>query len=384
MAKALKGPKGTQVEVTMVRYGQPKPLVFNLIRDEIPHPSIDLKFEIRPGIGYIHLTQFQETTGDEMEAAINSFGNLKGLLLDLRENPGGLLNQAVDVCDHLLTKGQTIVTQRGRAYPDVNYTATHGNGGKTFPIVVLVNRDTASAAEIVSGALQDHDRALIVGETTFGKGLVQTVYNLSEDSGLALTTYHYYTPSGRLIQRNYAGVSLYDYYNHAGAMAPNASNREVKLTDSGRTVYGGGGITPDEKIESPKTNRFQDEMTYKDVFFHFAPVYVATHTVDKNFEVDNAVMAEFKKYLTGQNIDFTDADVNGVSDWIKARIKKDIETIQFGQLVGLRVIADWDPQIQKALTFMPEAQALEDTAHKVLAEKAQARSAQPQPAPAQP
>ncbi len=384
VAKALKGPKGTQVEVTMVRYGQPKPLVFNLIRDEIPHPSIDLKFEIRPGIGYIHLTQFQETTGDEMEAAINSFGNLKGLLLDLRENPGGLLNQAVDVCDHLLTKGQTIVTQRGRAYPDVNYTATHGNGGKTFPIVVLVNRDTASAAEIVSGALQDHDRALIVGETTFGKGLVQTVYNLSEDSGLALTTYHYYTPSGRLIQRNYAGVSLYDYYNHAGAMAPNASNREVKLTDSGRTVYGGGGITPDEKIESPKTNRFQDEMTYKDVFFHFAPVYVATHTVDKNFEVDNAVMAEFKKYLTGQNIDFTDADVNGVSDWIKARIKKDIETIQFGQLVGLRVIADWDPQIQKALTFMPEAQALEDTAHKVLAEKAQARSAQPQPAPAQP
>ncbi len=384
VAKALKGPKGTQVEVTMQRYGQPKPLVFNLIRDEIPHPSIDLKFEIRPGIGYIHLTQFQETTGDEMEAAINSFGNLKGLLLDLRENPGGLLNQAVDVCDHLLTKGQTIVTQRGRAYPDVNYTATHGNGGKTFPIVVLVNRDTASAAEIVSGALQDHDRALIVGETTFGKGLVQTVYNLSEDSGLALTTYHYYTPSGRLIQRNYAGVSLYDYYNHAGAMAPNASNREVKLTDSGRTVYGGGGITPDEKIESPKTNRFQDEMTYKDVFFHFAPVYVATHTVDKNFEVDNAVMAEFKKYLTGQNIDFTDADVNGVSDWIKARIKKDIETIQFGQLVGLRVIADWDPQIQKALTFMPEAQALEDTAHKVLAEKAQARSAQPQPAPAQP
>ena len=141
-------------------------------------------------------------------------------MLDLRGNPGGLLSQAVDVCDHLLAKGQTIVSQRGRAYPDQNYTATHGNDGKTFPIVVLVNRNTASAAEIVSGALQDHDRALIVGETTFGKGLVQTVYNLSENTGLALTTYHYYTPSGRLIQRNYAGVSLYDYYyNHAGALA---------------------------------------------------------------------------------------------------------------------------------------------------------------------
>ncbi len=384
VAKALKGPKGTQVQVTMVRYGQPKPLVFNLTRDEIPHPSIDLKYEIRPGIGYIHLTQFQETTGEEMEDAINSFGDLKGLLIDLRENPGGLLSQAVDVCDHLLAKGQVIVTQRGRAYSDQNYTATHGNGGKIFPIVVLVNQDTASAAEIVSGALQDHDRALIVGQTTFGKGLVQTVYNLSENSGLALTTYHYYTPSGRLIQRNYAGVSLYDYYNHAGALAPDSSNREVKLTDSGRTVYGGGGITPDEKIETPKTNRFQDELLYKDVFFHFAPVYVANHTVGKDFQVDDAVLTDFKKFLTSQDVDWTDADINGVSDWLKAHIKKDIVTIQFGQLAGLRTLTDWDPMVQKALAYMPEAQALEDNAHKVLAEKAQARATENQGAAAQP
>jgi carboxyl-terminal processing protease len=374
VAKALKGPKGTHVQVTMMRYGQPKPLVFDLVRDEIPHPSIDLKFEIRPGIGYIHLSQFQETTGQEMEDAINSFGDIKGLLVDLRENPGGLLSQAVDVCDHLLAKGQTIVSQRGRAYSDQNYVATHGNGGKTFPVVVLVNRDTASAAEIVSGALQDHDRALIVGETTFGKGLVQTVYNLGEDTGLALTTYHYYTPSGRLIQRNYQGVSLYDYYNHAGAMAADSSNREVKLTDSGRTVYGGGGITPDEKIEPQKTNRFQDELVYKDVFFHFAPVYVATHSVDKNFRVDDAVLSDFKKFLTSQGVDWTDADLNGCMDWLKAQIRKDIVTIQFGQLQGLRAIAEWDPMIQKALTYMPEAQALEDNAHKILAEKAQART----------
>jgi carboxyl-terminal processing protease len=358
----------------MIRYGQTKPLVFDLVRDEIPHPSIDIKFEIRPGVGYIHLTQFQETTGQEMQDAINGFDNPKGLLIDLRENPGGLLSQAVDVCDHLLAKGQTIVSQRGRAYSDQNYTATHGNGGKTFPIVVLVDRGTASAAEIVSGALQDHDRALIVGETTFGKGLVQTVYNLDENSGLALTTYHYYTPSGRLIQRNYEGVSLYDYYNHAGALAADSSNREVKLTDSGRTVYGGGGITPDEKIEQTKNDRFQDELVYKDVFFHFAPVYVAAHSVDKSFQVDTAVMAEFKKFLATQDVEFTDADIDGVSDWIKARIKKDIVTIEFGQLEGLRTMAEWDPMVQKALTFMPEAQALEDNAHKVLAEKAQARN----------
>ena len=386
VAKALKGPKGTHVQVSMIREGQPNPLVFDLVRDEIPNPSVDLKYEIRPGIGYVHLKQFQETTAQEVNDAIDGFSGLKGLVLDLRGNPGGLLSQAVEVCDHLLTKGQTIVSQRGRAYPDQVYTATHGNGGKTFPIVVLVNRNTASAAEIVSGALQDHDRALIVGEATFGKGLVQTVYDLADHTmGLALTTYHYYTPSGRLIQRNYEGVSLYDYYyNHAGAQPTNSTNQEVKLTDAGRTVYGGGGITPDEKIESPKSNRFQDELAYKDVFFHFAPVYVANHAVDKNFQVDAAVLGEFKRYLTSQNLPWTQADLDGVSDWLKTSIKDKIVTIQFGQLQGLRTMADWDPMIQKALTFLPEAQALEDNVHKVLTQKAQARNEGAQGVPVQP
>jgi carboxyl-terminal processing protease len=386
VAKALKGPKGTHVQVTMEREGQAKPLVFDLVRDEIPHPSVDLKYEIRPGVGYVHLTQFQETTAQEVESAIDGFGSLKGLVLDLRNNPGGLLSQAVEVCDHLLSKGQTIVSQRGRAYPDQNYTATHGNDGKAFPIVVLVNRNTASAAEIVSGALQDHDRALIVGETTFGKGLVQTVYNLSENTGLALTTYHYYTPSGRLIQRNYSGVSLYDYYyNHAGAQPADNTNREVKMTDSGRTVYGGGGITPDEKIDGLKSNRFQDELAFKSAFFHFAPHYLSSRTVDHSFQVDDGVMADFKKFLTDQDIAWTEKDITENQDWLKVNIKEKILTSQFGQLQGLRTLADWDPQIQKALTFLPEAQALEDTAHKVLAQKAQARTSEtPQAVASQP
>ncbi len=375
VAKALKGPEGTHVQATIVRAGQPKPLVFDLVREDISHPSVDLAYEIRPGVGYIHLTQFQETTGQEVIDAIHNFGNLKGLVLDLRNNPGGLLSQAVEVCDHLLTKDQVIVSQRGRAFPDVVYKATHGNGGHTFPIVVLVNRGTASAAEIVSGALQDHDRALIVGQTTFGKGLVQTLYNLSDNTGLALTTYHYYTPSGRLIQRDYEGISLYDYYyNHGGALPANTTNREVRLTDAGRTVYGGGGITPDEKIESPKTNDFQDELLYKDAFFHFAPVYLATHTVNKDFQVNAAVLTEFKKYLTSQNIPWTDADLNGVMDWLKIGIKDKIFTIQFGEEAGLRARADWDPEIQKAIGYLPEAQALENDAHKVLAAKAEARN----------
>ena len=385
VAKALKGPKGTHVQVTMVREGQSKPLAFDLVRDEIPHPSVDLKYEIRPGIGYIHLTQFQETTAREVIEAVDSFGDLKGLVFDLRNNPGGLLSQAVEVCDHLLSKGQNIVSQRGRAYPDQVYTATHGNDGHSFPIVVLVNRNSASAAEIVSGAMQDHDRALIVGETTFGKGLVQTVYNLSENTGLALTTYHYYTPSGRLIQRNYTGVSLYDYYyNHAGASPTDATNREVKFTDAGRTVYGGGGITPDEKVESPKSNHFQDELIFKSVFFHFAAHYLANRTVDKNFQIDEPVMGEFRQFLTSQSIPWTEADLNGVSDWLKTSIKEKIVTSQFGQLQGLRTLADWDPMVQKALTFLPEAQALQDNVHKVLAQKAMARETGAKPVGVQP
>jgi carboxyl-terminal processing protease len=385
VAKVLKGPKGTHVQVTVARDGQAKPLSFDLVRDEIPHPSVDLKYEIRPGVAYIHLTQFQETTGQEIQDAIGSFGNLKGLVLDLRGNPGGLLSQAVDVCDHLLSKGQAIVSQRGRAYPDQNYVASHGNDGKAFPIVVLVNRNTASAAEIVSGALQDHDRALIVGETTFGKGLVQTVYNLSDNTGLALTTYHYYTPSGRLIQRNYSGVSLYDYYyNHAGAEAPDNANRDVKLTDSGRTVYGGGGITPDEKVEAPKSDHFQDDLLFHGAFFHYAPHYLANRTIDKNFQVDDAVLADFKQFLTSQNIPWTEKDITDNLEWVKVNIKGEIFGSQFGQLQKLLVLAQWDPQIQKAATYLPEAQALEDHAHKVLAEKAQARETSAQGVTAQP
>jgi carboxyl-terminal processing protease len=247
------------------------------------------------------------------------------------------------------------------------------------PFVVLVNQGTASAAEIVTGALQDHDRALIAGQTTFGKGLVQSVYNLSDGTGLSLTTYHYYTPSGRLIQRNYTGLSEFAYYyDRGGALPANATNQEVKLTDSGRTVYGGGGITPDEKIEVPKSTRFEQELLAKNVFFHFAPGYVANHTVDKNFEVNEAVLSEFKQFLTSRNIPWTEADMSGAKDWLKASIKDKIVTIQFGQLQGLRTLADWDPQIQKALTFLPEAQALEDHAHKIETDKALARNA-PQP-----
>ncbi len=364
IASMLKGPRGTHVLVTMSREGKDKPLTFDLVRDEIPRPSVDLAFEIEPGIGYMHVTNFQETTAHEVGDALDKFrgqGPLKGLVIDLRGNPGGLLNQAVDMSSKFLQKGQVVVSQHGRVAADQVYSVTSGEQGPKYPVVVLVNRNTASAAEIVSGALQDHDRALIVGETTFGKGLVQTVFNISQNTGLALTTFHYYTPSGRLIQRPYDNMSLYDYYYVRDASNPkDNANREVKLTDEGRTVYGGGGITPDEHIDPVKSTHPEEVLLQQHAFLNFGRHYFAKNTVTKDFVVNDAVMSDFKAFLKSKNIDVSDADINANLDWIKAEIKADLFTTEFGQLEGMKVRAEWDPQIAKALGYLPQAQALEE------------------------
>ena len=374
VADLLKGPKGTSVTITVLREGADKPLNFTVIRDEIPRYSVDVHFLIRPGIGYIHISGFQETTDKEVRDALDEFGDIHGLILDLRQNPGGLLSEGVGVADQFLKKGQVIVSHHGRASAEKVYKASHGNGGKDYPIVVLVNRGTASAAEIVAGAIQDHDRGLIVGETTFGKGLVQTVYPLSENTGLALTTAKYYTPSGRLIQRDYNGVSLYDYYyNDRDNGDQPIANREVKMTDSGRTVYGGGGITPDVKIPNDKTNAFQDLLLEKYAFFNFAKHYVINHQVTKQFEVDEAVMQEFRKFLDEQKITFTEVDLSQNIDWIKSNIKAELFINEFGQQAGMKVHAENDPEVQKALELLPQAKQLADNARKIIAQRANAR-----------
>ena len=374
VAELLKGPKGTTVRITILREGSEKPLEFKVVRDEIPRASVDLHFLIKPGIGYMHVSGFNETTEKEVEDALESFGDLKGLVLDLRQNPGGLLSEGVGVADKFLRKGAVIVSHHGRSSPEKIYRAAHGNGGKDYPLVVLVNRGTASAAEIVAGAIQDHDRGLIVGETTFGKGLVQTVYPLSENTGLALTTAKYYTPSGRLIQRDYTGVSLYDYYYNRESIDNNA-NKEVRMTDSGRTVYGGGGITPDVKIPSQKSNRFQETMLQHYVFFNFAKHYLIGRHVQKNFELDDQVMNDFRKFLDDQKVPYTEAELVENNDWVRSNIKSELFISEFGQQEGLRVRAETDPQVLKALDLMPQAKALADNAKKIIAEKAQARAA---------
>src|SRR6202045_765208 len=341
VADLLKGPKGTNVHISILREATEKPLEFNVIRDEIPRNSVDLKFLVRPGIGYMHVTAFNETTETEVEDALQGFGDLKGLILDLRGNPGGLLNEGVGVADKFLKKGQVIVSHRGRSSPEKMYKAAHGNSGKDYPLVVLVNRGTASAAEIVSGAIQDHDRGLIVGEVTFGKGLVQTVYPLSENTGLALTTAKYYTPSGRLIQRDYSNLSLYDYYYNREAESGSAS-REVKLTDGGRTVYGGGGITPDVKIAAIKSNHFQDTVLQHYAIFNFAKHYTINHKITQNFEVDDAVLIDFRKFLDSEKIPYTEAEMIESNEWLRSNIKTELFVEPFGQEEGLKVRGEQD------------------------------------------
>ena len=368
VADLLKGPKGTTVHITVLREGTDKPLDFAVVRDEIPRYSVDLHFLIRPGVGYMHVSGFNETTEHEVGDALDQMGDLKGLILDLRQNPGGLLSEGVGVADKFLHKGALIVSHHGRSSPEKRYVATHGNGGKEYPLVVLVNRGTASAAEIVAGAIQDHDRGLIAGEITFGKGLVQTVYPLSENTGLALTTAKYYTPSGRLIQRDYSNVSLYDYYyNREGE--DNNNNHEVKLTDSGRTVYGGGGITPDVKIAPTKSNRFQDSLLQHYAFFNFAKRYVINHHPTKTFEADDVVMQDFRKFLDEEKVPYTEAELIESNDWIRANIKSEVFVDAFGQEEGLKVRAESDPEVVKALVLMPQAKALADNARKVVAER---------------
>ncbi len=368
VADLLKGPKGTTVHITVLRESNDKPLEFAVVRDEIPRYSVDLHFLIRPGVGYMHVSGFNETTEKEVQDSLDQFGDLKGLILDLRQNPGGLLNEGVGVADKFLHKGQLIVSHHGRSSPEHRYTATHGNGGREYPLVVLVNRGTASAAEIVAGAIQDHDRGLVVGETTFGKGLVQTVYPLSNDTGLALTTAKYYTPSGRLIQRDYSNVSLYDYYFDRDGIGDTA-NKEVKLTDSGRTVYGGGGIAPDVKVDPIKSSHFQDALLQHYAFFNFAKHYVVGHHVNKNFDVDDNVVQEFRKSLDGDKVPYTEAELVQNNEWIRSSIKSEIFVDAFGQEEGLKVKAETDPEVLKGLDLLPQARALAENARKVIAER---------------
>jgi carboxyl-terminal processing protease len=376
IADLLRGPRGTTVKITVSREGYADQLAFSVMRDEIPRHAVDLAYEIKPGIGYIRLSGFNEKTDSELGEAMRQLNasTLDGLILDMRGNPGGLLDEAIAVGDMLLDRNQLIVSHRGRASAERRYYAVRGNQGNDMPLVILVNNNSASATEIVAGAVQDHDRGVIVGETTFGKGLVQTLQPLSENTGLALTIARYYTPSGRLIQRDYKSISLFEYYERKVPEHPT----EVRLTDSGRQVTGGGGITPDITVHEPELNHFEKELFHADVFFPldttvggFTRHYLGTRpTITKDFVADDAVMADFRKYLSGQNVRYTEPELAESLEWVKRKIKQEVFLSTFGHPEGFKVELEADPQLLAAIEAIPQARALYEKARKIIAERA--------------
>ena len=393
--KRLRGPKGTPVRVTIVREGYDDPLEFTVIRDAIPLHSVPYAFMVSPTVGYIRLTDFNETTAcrpgegedceRELERALKKLRaqGAQAYVLDVRDNPGGLLDQAFAVSNLFMKKGQLVVFTRGRSRRDEsNYITETESPWVDVPLVVLTSRHSASASEIVAGALQDHDRALIVGETTFGKGLVQTILPLRNVRGyaLALTTARYYTPSGRSIQREYASTALEDYYAPRDRKACNEGSGETKLTDAGRKVYGGDGITPDYCVEPLKPSKFVSYLIGRQAFIGFAHGFEGAggqgqadiagtgtrshadsetlRVIGRDFEVDDETREAFLSYLESRKLRFTPEQLEENRQMVDRLIEQEVVRQVFGEGEARQRSIVWDPQVQRALELVPRAELL--------------------------
>lgn len=361
----LKGPRGTPVTITIVRPGIDAPFDLEVVRDEISKFTIgDNMFELDDGIGYIKIDSFAETTGDELREALSTLDapNLQGLVLDLRGNPGGLLQQAIEVSETFLERNQLIVETRGRVRgSDRDYRSSQTNVDGPYPLVIVIDRASASASEIVAGAVQDHDRGLIIGETSFGKGLVQSVYPLTKNGGLALTTQKWYTPSGRLIQRDYAELSEFDYYNPSEENS-GASEDEIVYSDLGRIVYGGGGITPDYLVPVSDLGGLRERlprMSPPFAFYTFVQEFLETDPeLDLDFEVSDEILAAFRAHLDEREIELSDTEALDHANYLANEIKYEIFYNRFGVSEALKVSIQGDEQILRAVEMIPEARDL--------------------------
>jgi len=374
--KELRGAKGTSVDISIRRLDTLIPLTVE--RDEINITTVRTAFMITPGTGYVRLQDFSETTDRELGVALTKLRaeGMQRLVLDLRDNPGGPLDQAIAVSNRFLKRGQMIVYTRGRVEnSDEDYLAMQ-QGDTTTPLVVLVNRNSASASEIVAGAMQDHDRALVIGEATFGKALVQSVYRISNGAGLALTTGRYHTPSGRMIQRPWDGTfdEYLTYSQRDQSETREHAAGELKYTDAGRKVYGGGGIEPDHfkpgPVEGFNPSRFSRQLLARGYFVGFAEKFtaegdtrpasssVATHKVARGFEVTAAMRDEFAAYLGEQRVKVDTAALTADAAFISAMIHFEVDLDLFGVEEARRNLSKIDPQAQFALTFFDEAQRL--------------------------
>jgi carboxyl-terminal processing protease len=373
VANLLRGPRGTNVRVTVKREGAPDYISVGVTRDAIETSVVDAFWvDQSKGIVYLKIDSFEaQNVSRDVEAAMRRLGegDVKGMVLDLRENPGGLVNEAVAVAGRFLKQDQMVVSHHGRAEAEQVFRAHAVTAAQKYPMVVLVNEHSASASEIVSGALQDHDRAWIMGATTFGKGLVQAQFPLREGAALLLTIAHYYTPSGRLIQRDYSHSSFYDYYTHHG---DNNNTQDIKATDSGRKVYGGGGITPDEKYPSHVYNLFERRTlsVYNQAFFHFGNTYfgAAKPSLPANWQPDNATVERFRTYLKTTQIPFTDEEFNANLDFVKRELRYELYWRAFDKTTAERAKWTDDPEVKKGIESLPKAQSLLQNVQRVRAE----------------
>ncbi len=374
----VRGPKGSVVRLEIERAGAKKVENIEITRNRVPQPSIPDAYLLRPGIGYIDLSNgFNYTTLDELTVALEDLREqgMTSLILDLRDNPGGIVEQAVRVTEKFLDRGQTVVSQRGRFRIDNRIWKSRTRTAETLPLVVLVNEGSASASEIVAGALQDYDRALIVGENTFGKGLVQSVINLPYGSGLTLTTARYYTPSGRSIQRDYSDGNLYDYYNHKIASNNSDKNKSAAKTVGGRKVFGGNGITPDETVKADELNETQT-ILLDPIFFFAREVaagqikgfenYKITTRIkygqrirQTDFPVNDELFNSFVNFtLNGKNWNLTPEQINSEKQYIKMRLRYNLAIAAFGNIAASQVLIEEDKQVEKAVENLPRAQQL--------------------------
>jgi len=331
------------------RPGSARLLDFTLTPEEMQQPSVERVFLVKPGIGYLRVASFDEQTGAQIKEGIEKLGGgkLKGLVLDLRNNPGGLLTSALETVGLFLKPGASILTVRGRAVPQKEEKVPADDKPYAFPLAVLINGKSASASEIVAGALQDHDRAVIVGEPSFGKGLVQSVFPLADSSGLALTTALYYTPSGRSIQKPFDATQF-----ALGATAAHPNEKSDFRTDKGRIVRGGGGIQPDEVVYPPGVSRFREALEASGSFTSFATEYTRSNKVAESFEVTPSLLDDFRVYLADHRIEPNLAEWSSELDFIRNRLKTEIFNQSLGVEKGDEVEAQRDPQIQRAVELI--------------------------------
>lgn len=398
VSKNVRGDRGKEVLLKVERAGEEAAVNVKIVRDSVPLPSIRNAFMLGSGTGYVGLVGgFQHTTDDELRESITGLkkDGMRQMVLDLRNNPGGLLDQAIDVASEFLPRDKVIVSVKGRSeYHEPAIYKSNGTDPEELPLVVLINRNTASASEIVAGAIQDHGRGLVVGETSFGKGLVQHVFQLPFNTGLTLTTARYYTPYGRSLQRDYSSGSLYDYYvRHdqndtqqpiqPGQPSPNesapphSSNAPAFRTAAGRVFYGGGGITPD--IEARPLTATATRGRIIEAAFYFTRILAAgkvpgleSYHVDKveygrtprstDYAINDRVLEAFRNYLRKEpSRHLQVAQIDADLDFVKLRLREEIITAAFGADAGQRVLLESDPQTLRAIGVLPDAKRLAES-----------------------